>query len=159
MEIAKAAGFLKKYRYAALILCLGLLLMAFPVRKSPKPAVPEPVHPVQEVSMQQKLADILSRIRGAGQVQVLLTVAKGERIVYQTDNTHSREDDSSHTVLVTDASHAEGGLITQTIPPEYQGAIVVCQGADDPSVRLAITEAVSKVTGLGADRIAIMKMK
>jgi stage III sporulation protein AG len=39
------------------------------------------------------------------------------------------------------------------------GAIVVCQGGDQPTVRLAILDAVSKVTGLGADKISILKMK
>jgi stage III sporulation protein AG len=36
---------------------------------------------------------------------------------------------------------------------------VVCQGADDPVVKLLIVDAVSKVTGLGADKISVMKMK
>ena len=39
------------------------------------------------------------------------------------------------------------------------GAIVVCQGGDNATVRLAIIEAVSNVTGLGADKISVLKMK
>jgi stage III sporulation protein AG len=39
------------------------------------------------------------------------------------------------------------------------GAIVLCQGADVPSVRLAIVDAVSKVTGLVANQISVLKMK
>lgn len=35
---------------------------------------------------------------------------------------------------------------------------MVCQGADNAAVRLAIVEAVSKVTGLGANRISVLKM-
>ena len=38
------------------------------------------------------------------------------------------------------------------------GAAVVCQGADNVSVRLDITEAMRCYTGLGADKIAIFKM-
>lgn len=38
------------------------------------------------------------------------------------------------------------------------GAVVVCQGADSVSVRLAVTEAVRCYTGLGADKIVIFKM-
>ena len=37
------------------------------------------------------------------------------------------------------------------------GAAVVCQGADNASARLAITEAVRCYTGLGADQIVIFK--
>jgi hypothetical protein len=39
------------------------------------------------------------------------------------------------------------------------GAVVVCQGADSASVRLAIAQAVRCYTGLGADRIEIFKME
>lgn len=38
------------------------------------------------------------------------------------------------------------------------GAAVVCQGADSVSVRLDITEALRCYTGLGADKIVIIKM-
>jgi hypothetical protein len=41
----------------------------------------------------------------------------------------------------------------------YQGAVVLCQGAADAAVRLAVVEAVSKATGLGADKICVLKMK
>ena len=47
----------------------------------------------------------------------------------------------------------------QENPAQYLGVIVVCEGADSPAVRLAIVEAVSDVTGLGADRISVLKMK
>ena len=40
-----------------------------------------------------------------------------------------------------------------------EGAIIICAGADDPEVRLEVTEAVSLYTGLGYDRIHIVKMK
>ena len=85
------------------------------------------------------------------------------KTLYQTDDSTSYSDTSNttriDTVTVTDDTRNQTGLIQQVIPPTYQGAIVVCQGADSPAVRLAIVEAVSKVTGLGADRISVLKMK
>ena len=39
------------------------------------------------------------------------------------------------------------------------GAVIVCQGADDPEVRLNVTNAVAAYTGLGSDKITVMKMK
>ena len=47
--------------------------------------------------------------------------------------------------------HAEKGLSS-----EFK--VVLCQGADAPSVKLAIVEAVRCVTGLGADQISVQKM-
>ena len=40
-----------------------------------------------------------------------------------------------------------------------QGAVVVCAGADSAQARLEVTEAVSAYTGLGSDKILVMKMK
>lgn len=43
----------------------------------------------------------------------------------------------------------------QTLAPEFQGALIVCQGGGDPAVRLNVLQAVSALTGLGADKISI----
>ncbi len=40
-----------------------------------------------------------------------------------------------------------------------EGAVIVCQGADTSSVRLCVTNAVSAYTGLGSDKIRVIKMK
>ena len=39
------------------------------------------------------------------------------------------------------------------------GAVIVCSGADDARVRLDVTNAVAAYTGLGSDKITVMKMK
>ena len=39
------------------------------------------------------------------------------------------------------------------------GCVVVCTGADSPAVRLDVTNAVAAYTGLGSDKISVMKMK
>ena len=39
------------------------------------------------------------------------------------------------------------------------GCVVVCEGADVASVRLNVTNAVAAYTGLGSDKISVMKMK
>jgi len=40
-----------------------------------------------------------------------------------------------------------------------EGAVVICEGAEDSAVRLSVTNAVSVYTGLGSDKIRVMKMK
>ena len=41
----------------------------------------------------------------------------------------------------------------------HSGAVVLCDGAASASVRLAVTNAVASYTGLGCDKIQVMKMK
>ncbi len=39
-----------------------------------------------------------------------------------------------------------------------QGCVVICEGADSAAVRLDVTNAVAAHTGLGSDKICVMKM-
>ena len=89
----------------------------------------------------------------------MLSIREGEETVYQTDEDRSNEDIRRDTVLVTASGREETGLIRQITPPVYRGALVLCQGADNATVRLALVEAVMSITGLTSDCITVLKMK
>ena len=134
---------LGKFKYPVLILLLGVLLLLLP-RPSGREAEPEATAPaVEERSTlaveETRLANLLSRIQGAG----------AEESLRQEDNT----------VLYGTGSGTQSALVQQVTAPTYQGAIVVCQGADDPGVKLALVQAVASVTGLGTDQITVVKMR
>lgn len=150
----------KKYRYVLLVVLAGLFLMALPDGKNAK-AAPEPAAAVTEPrqDLQTDLEEILSQIQGAGRVRVLLTQREGEQTVYQTDEDSTSSGVRSDTVLLSGADRSQTGLVRQINPPTYLGAVIVCQGADSASVRLAIVAAVGRVTGLSTDKITVLKMK
>lgn len=144
---------LKKYRMAAVVLLVGILLMLLPTSKeeaaSVSPSVPE------TQALQQELEELLSHLEGAGKVRLLLTQAQGSVTHYQVDESSSGFD----TVLITATDRSQQGLVSQVDPPVYLGAVVLCQGAGKASVRLAVVEAVSKATGLSSSKISVLKMK
>ena len=146
-----------KYKYPILVVFVGLGLMLLPSKTEPAPE--QPVQIQQEQDLELRLAAILSQIDGVGRVQVLLTEESGRETLYQTDTQTDTDRRTEDTVLVEDASRMETGLVRQTVEPKYRGAVILCQGADQPSVRLAVVEAVRCVTGLGADRISVLNMK
>lgn len=159
----KGIAAIKKYKYAALVLVIGLLLMAIPGNKDKNTVPVSTADPQTETAIDEQLEELLAQIDGAGEVQVMLTELTGERTVYQTndDDSSSKESSSSNkeAVIITDSQRNQVGLVKQIIPPTYQGAVIVCEGADDPTVRLAIVNAVSNLTGLGANQISVLKMK
>lgn len=169
MEIKKFAGKLHeltlKYKYAIVVLLIGLLLLLIPTKqnKQTESGEEQPTVTAQETFSEDSLAQILQSVEGAGKVKVLLSIGAGEETVYQTDTEESSSGDSGDqtikTVIITDSQRSEAGLIRQINPAAYKGAIVVCQGADSPTVRLAVTQAVSKITGLGTDSICVLKMQ
>ena len=60
-------------------------------------------------------------------------------------------------MVVSKGSGNEETVALQELAPQYQGALVVCPGGNDPAVKLQISEAVAALTGLGADKISICK--
>lgn len=158
---ATAQEYIKKYKYIVVAILAGILMMTFPSPKSSTAVVHSEEEKVE--NLEEALAQILSKVYGAGKVEVLLSEASGAQTIYQADENRSKNNESvdirTDTVLVTDSDRNETGLIKQINPPVYQGAIVLCQGADSASVQLAIVQAVGDITGLTSDRITILKMK
>lgn len=153
---------INKYKYFVLMVIAGLMLMLVPDHKTQEPSLHTEQIQTNE-NLQNSLQEILSLIQGAGKVSVLLTEKQGEEVLYQTDenivqNEHSNSI-TKKTLMVTDENRVDQGMVRQVNPPILRGAVVVCQGADDPKVKYAIVEAVMGATGLPSSSICVLKMK
>lgn len=152
-----------RYKYVLLILLAGILLMSLPEARE-EPIKPDATLPeTGSRSKSEELEEILSQIDGVGKVRVMLTEAAGSETIYQTDEDRNQSSDAEdlrvETVIVSGSDRTENGLVRTIVPPVYLGAIIVCQGGDSPVVRLSVIQAVSNVTGIGTDRITVVKMK
>ncbi len=162
----KLKSFFSKYKYALLVMVVGIVLMIIPdYRNSTQQNITPDMTQQEDRSetLDERLSEILSSISGAGKVKVLLSIREGEEKKYQVNYDNSYSDTGSseraEVVIITDGSRNETALIQQINPQTYLGAVIICQGADSPTVRLCIIEAVSKITGLRSDQIAVLKMK
>lgn len=169
-------GKLKKFRYPALILAIGIALMLIPFRSGTESGTEEEIpQAVQETVSQedyktqteQQLALILSKVQGAGKVSVMLTLKSGPQTVYQTDSALTSEsadgnvsNTSTETTVILDKDDTgQEAAVTKTLYPAFLGAVVVCEGGDDATVRLNIVNAVASITGLSSEKITVIKMK
>ena len=152
---------LGKYKYVLFVILIGVVLMLLPNKTTRKAESAETK--ISEVNEEERIQNILKMVHGAGRVAVYLKTERSEQYIYQTDNdassTTDRNDQSKDTVLVTDSERNQSGLILTVLTPKYAGAVIVCDGADDAYVKLSIVDAVSKATGLGSDKISVLKMK
>ena len=161
----KFKTFFNKYKYAIIVLIIGCVFLIAPKSENKDSNIDTTNNQqdIQVESISDQLEKILERIDGAGDVTVMLSTAEGEKTLYQTDSKVTDSDTSNatdiSTIIVTDEQRTEAGLVQQIISPKYQGAIIVCDGAENPTVRLSIIDAVSKVTGLKSDKISVLKMK
>ena len=80
-----------------------------------------------------------------------------ENLCISLRDTENRQD--RDVVTLNRGSGYEDVVVTEQTYPVYQGAVVVCQGAGDSSVNLAVIQAVSVLTGLGSDKITVVQWK
>ena len=154
----------EKYKFVALIVLIGVVLLLWPSGLG-KTANSGSVQETQtERDVEGEMEDILAKISGVGQVQVMLTVDTEDirQLAQDTELTYSGsaaapEDYSRRSETVLTDGEGDGTVVTRTLYPTYRGALVVCQGGDRADVRLAVTEAVASLTGLSADRITVAK--
>jgi stage III sporulation protein AG len=121
-----------------------------------------------------RLKSVLSAIRGAGRVEVMITYKTGKEVVPAMNtvesNTETEEHDSSggiRRVNQTDINtqpvslttpDGSQPLITREIEPEVKGVIVVAEGAEDIRVRLELQQAVQTVLGVHSNQVEVFVM-
>ena len=156
-------GLFEKYKFAVIILIIGIFMMLLPEPVSREVRHELPLPQEETMTRAEELENILGQISGVGKIKVLLTEADGAKTIYQTNENRSDSQDTYsvkvETVIVKNAEKEESGLIRSISPPVYLGAIIVCEGGDSPTVKLSIVQAVSNVTGIPSDRITVLKMK
>lgn len=166
--LARLAGKIKEttkaYRLVWLVILAGLVLLAIPSGKeeeAKEEETPSSAAQFDLAAMEDRLAQALSRIDGAGEVTVVLTLQDGPRQVLAQNVDRDGEEgrEQTETVVLSRGSGSQETVSVQELYPSYQGALLVCPGGDDPTVRLKLTEATSALTGLGADKISISKGK
>lgn len=159
LDQGKLRTAVQKYRYVLVVVLAGILLMAIPEERKEVTAPPENSTAEAPSALEERLSLMLSQVEGAGKVRVLLTEAKGQQTVYEMNVEQRAEETRRQTVLIQRSDRGETGLVRQINPPVYQGALVLCQGAASARVRLLMIQAVSSVTGLGADKVTVLKME
>lgn len=155
----------RKYKYPALILALGVLLLLFPTGKESDveetAAAPSASGEFDLSQFTSDAEDLLSGLSGAGRVRLLLALETDGENTFLTDENRSEGEGNtqlqSQAVLVKEGSDEVPVSVTSTFPT-FRGAVVLCQGAQDPKVILGIKEAISSLTGLGMDKITVLKM-
>ena len=156
-------------RRALLLLCIGCALLVFVSLvdfhggKKAASESPQPVAAAAEESDEQRLQRLLSSIKGAGRVEVMLTYSEQTQTVYaaeterddeQSETGRTRRKEKSNPVLLK-GGDGQSGLVERMLAPKVQGVAVVCAGAADPLVRAQIIAAVSALFSLNSNHISV----
>ncbi len=174
-----------KSQWTILILT-GVLLMVIAIptgdkQKEGKDPEPLPQAAEEEVGaedyaqgLEQKLEAVLSRIDGAGRVEVMITLEDAGESVVEKDTvgevSDRQESDSAgasrterDTKTTRETVYAEGDskktpFVGKEKTPKIAGVLVVAQGGENTMVKQNISEAVMALFQIEVNRIKVVKM-
>ena len=125
-------------------------------------------------TLEERLKNILSKINGVGNVDVLISYSESSQTVAMyneniKETSTEEKDESGGTRLITENNiqkdviyqeeNGEKKQITQkTIMPKIEGTIITAEGAGDINVKENIIQAVSAATGLASHKIQVFEM-
>ena len=129
-----------------------------------------------EAVLERRLEEALSKIDGAGEVRVMLTLSHGREIIVAEDKTTNEsitrdlgaEGDGKTTetssidarkIIITGNDGVSKPLVLREVQPQIEGAIIIAEGGDDIIVKQALTSAAGAVLGLQASRIQVFRMR
>ncbi len=118
-------------------------------------------------AMESKLENILSEIKGAGEVSVMISVESGGELVlaYNIEEETVISSSGAETISVVKTpimiSNAgdEEPLVLMTIYPKPTGVIVVADGAGSAAVKLEMISAIQSVLTISNEKIQIFEGK
>mgnify|MGYP005774027397 FL=1 len=158
-----------KYRAVLIVLLAGVLLLASGGRgeaaqTSETPSAGQGEAAFDLAAFEQQLCDRLSSVDGVGRVELMLSLEQSGEAVYAvntrqtTSSAGDTESFESDLTVVCHSDYGETPVTVKNLLPTFRGAVVLCDGAGDAQVRLAVTQAVSTVCGIGADKVTVLKL-
>jgi len=160
MNLDKFRKLAEKNKYMLIVLLVGLGIILWPGGGAPREVVSnieQTEHPLAFclAEKEARIARALSYIEGAGEVIVVLSLrtSLAQEVAVDEDASGRRA-----TVTIATGSGTQSEVTLRYRYPEFRGALIVSEGADNASVRLQITQAVASLTGLGTDRITVTQM-
>ncbi|MDF2922002.1 MAG: spoIIIAG [Paenibacillaceae bacterium] len=128
-----------------------------------------------EQAYEARLREILTKIVGVGEVEVMVTIDSTEELqveknVKDSQQVTNEKGNNGETRHITDMSRTTDAvlmnqsgdqtpLIVKTTKPKIRGVVVVAKGAENATVKLLISDAVERGLEVPAHRISVIPRK
>ena len=128
-----------------------------------------------EEEQRKELQSILSKMKGVGEVDVMIYFESGEEQIPATENnnsnTYTEETDNQGgkrtnnqssdgtSVVMQNQGSGSSPFILKVNKPRITGVVVIAEGAEDTLIKYDIENAVSKLYDLNLDKVYVYPMK
>lgn len=127
-----------------------------------------------EEKVKVELKNILSKVKGVGEVDVIIHFEGGEELIPALDseksNTVTEERDSNGgnrvnnnnkdgtKVVMSSQGSSTEPLILKTYNPKIVGILIVAEGADDPKLSYELTKIVASLYNISESKVSVIPM-
>lgn len=175
-----------KLYLAILLLVLAYILISFftdstnkNVTDAKSVTASENLKPIEvknyEDEQKTELTNILKKVEGIGDVEVMITFESDEAKILASDSTSqssvteetdkqggkrvtNQKTDSTQVVMNSNGD-TKSPLVVKTYKPKIVGVMVVAEGASDSKIKYEISQAVSTLYGISANKVNVYPMK
>ena len=121
--------------------------------------------------LEQELEEFLSKVKGIGEVEVLIYLSSSEEYIVEkdaptsqvttkeTDHESKEEKKEKDTVYTVNDAGDEVPFITQTKHPSIEGVVIAADGAGQEEIRIKIIRMVMALYGVDANTIDVLERK
>lgn len=125
-----------------------------------------------EAQLEKRLENILSKVSGVGQVEVMIALESGKEIVTKNDITNEnqttneealngdkRQITSNKAQSSTVKINQDEPLILKELSPKISGVLIVAQGGSNPEIKNTLIQATNALLGVEVHKIEVLTMK
>lgn len=116
-----------------------------------------------KINLENNLQDLISKVSGAGETKVMVTLSNGEENIYaeeikqQTNSDGSKEYESNY--ITISSGSGKSALISSVKTPTVMGVVVLCKGGSKGQVKEDIYNIVSALTNVSSDKIYVGQLE
>lgn len=158
-----------------LLASVCLIILSFPHSSDEKTDRKEETTEMQSENtdveaLEKRLVQTLSKVDGVGKVKVMITLKSSKEAVLNKDTPYEEEEEKNgestrksvsseeETVLIEEDGKSVPYVIKE-LEPEIEGVVIIAQGGANASVQKDITEAVTALFNVQANKVKVLKME
>ncbi len=125
----------------------------------------------EEEIIEGRLKEILQKIKGSGEVEVMVTFELGPEIIPASNTVESKDtteekdanggvrtvisESITQNLVTTNSTSGNSPLVLKEIKPQVRGVIVVAEGAEDAEVKMQLYDAVKTVLQISGNKVQV----
>lgn len=128
--------------------------------KSPESAFVSEISQREQI-LEQRIAEAVSKINGAGKTHVTITFDSSEEYIFAenfSENSAESETEKESEFVIIKGEKGDLPVTIKTNEAKIRGVLIICEGGKNPLVKEKIIEGVCALLGIPSNKVSVAEM-